>query len=129
MTAGMKLCGEVPWHSRPVSDSEDEIGAWYALLRARGVGMLVARTDEEHDLLLHIGRVFSGEASAPAPTKPLSELVPMTESEQVAVRSVMREHMKPLREAYLRGMAIAHDEEQKGVLEDLRSSIGPPRDG
>jgi hypothetical protein len=90
--------------------------------------MLVARTDEEGELLRQIQGRFGGEGAVEAPPKPLSELVPLTDAEYKTVRSALSEQFKPLREAYMRGMVIASDDEQREVKAELRLRIGPPRD-
>jgi hypothetical protein len=89
--------------------------------------MLVARTDEERDLVRQIQGRFGGGVEAPP--KPLGELVRLTAAEYKTVRCAMSEQFKPIREAYLRGMVIARDDEPREVLAELRSRIGPPRDG
>jgi hypothetical protein len=90
--------------------------------------MLIARTDDEGDLFAQIQARFGGQRGVEAPPKPLDELVPLTDAEYKTVRSAMSAQFEPLREAYLRGMVIAHDDEQREVLTELRSRIGPPRD-
>jgi hypothetical protein len=90
--------------------------------------MFVPRTDQEGDLLREIQGRFGGERGVEAPPKPLSELVPLTDAKYKTVRSAISEQFKPLREAYLRGMVIARDNEQREVLAELRLRIGPPRD-
>ncbi len=90
--------------------------------------MLVARTDEERDLFRQIQDRFGGERGVEAPPKPLGELVPLTDVEYKTVRSAMSDQFKPLRDAYMRGMVIARDDEQREVLVELRLRVGPPRD-
>ena len=107
---------------------EDEAGVWYWLGRARRLGMLVARTDEEAELLRTIRAQFGGESGIEAPSKPVSDLVPLTDAEYKTVRSAVSEQFKPLREAYMRGMLMARDDKQREVLTQLRNRIGPPRD-
>jgi hypothetical protein len=90
--------------------------------------MLVARTDEERDLARQIQGRFGGDYGVEAPPKPLGELVPLTDAEYNTVLSAMRAQFEPLREAYLRGMVVAREDEQREVLAELRSRIGPQRD-
>jgi hypothetical protein len=111
-----------------VSQEEDEAGVWYWLGRARRLGMVVARTDQERDLFRQIQGRFGGERGVEAPPKPLGELGPLTAAEYKTVRSAMREQFNPLRDAYMRGMVTARDEEQREVIAELRSRIGPSRD-
>jgi hypothetical protein len=116
------------WQAGLVTEREDEAGVWYWLGRARTMGMLVARTDEEGELVRQIQARFGGTRGVESPPKPLGELVPLTDAEFEMARSAIGEQFKPLREAYLRGMVIARDDEQREVLVELRLRIGPPRD-
>jgi hypothetical protein len=109
-----------------VTVREDEASVWYWLGRARTLGMLVARTDEETELLSQIRARFGGERGVEAPAKPLSELVPLTDTEYKTVRKAISEQFEPVEEAYMRGMVIARDDGQREVLRELRSRIGPP---
>jgi hypothetical protein len=111
-----------------VTVREDEAGVWYWLGRARTLGMLVARTDEETELLTQIRAQFAGRPGIEAPPKHLSDLVPLTDAEYKTVRNAINEQFKPVREAYMRGMVIAHDDRQREVLSELRRRIGSPRD-
>lgn len=110
-----------------MSPRESETDVWYHLLRARRLGMFVARTDDEHQLMNQIeGRFGDGEHTHP---KPLGDLVRLTPSEYENVRTALDNQVQPLREAYMRGMAVAHTGEQREVLTKLRKLVGPPRDG
>jgi hypothetical protein len=55
-------------------------------------------------------------------------LVPLTDAEYKTVSSAMREQFKPLRDAYMRGMVIARDDEQRAALAEHRLRMGPPRE-
>jgi hypothetical protein len=91
--------------------------------------MFVARTDEENELLRQIQARFGLGGSAEQPGKPVGELVPLSDSEFTTVRTAIIEQFAPLRNAYMRGMAVARDDEQREVLAELRSHIGHPYDG
>jgi hypothetical protein len=90
--------------------------------------MFVARTDEERALLREITDGFGGRDQGTTPSKPVGELVPLTDREYQTARSAIATHFQPLREAYLRGMAIAETDEQKYVMDALRDLLGRPRD-
>ena len=87
--------------------------------------MFRARTDEEDALL----RLFGGVDLAKSPTRPLDELVRLSESEFDAVRDALAARFEPFHEAYLRGMAVAHTDEQMEVLAELKKLLGEPRIG
>ena len=89
--------------------------------------MFVARTEEDYELLRQIEMRFGG-GSTPSQTKPVRERVPLTDSEYDSVRGAIAGQVAPLRDAYLRGMAIARSDEQREVLDALHRLIGPPRD-
>ena len=112
-----------------MTEREDEAGVWYWLGRARSLGMVVARTDEERELVRQIQARFGDTRGVEPPPKPMGELVPLTDAEFKVARSAIGEQLKPLREAYMRGMVIARDDEQRAALAELRLRIGPPRDG
>ena len=90
--------------------------------------MFIARTDDERDLLQEIAKRFGGTALGGAPPKPVGDLVPLTDREYQNARTAIAAQVAPLKEAYKRGMAVAHNDEQRHVLEELRQIIGPPRD-
>jgi len=104
----------------------DETNIWYQLLRARHLGMFIARIEEDDELLRQIGTQF-GSAGARLQPKSLSDLVPLTDREYKTVQGAIARQVEPLREAYLRGMAIAQNDEQRAVLNELNRLVGPPR--
>ena len=111
-----------------VTKREDEAGVWYFLARAQTLGMFVARTDEEQELLHQIRLARGGEGTAAPAAKPAGELALVSDAEYTTVRSTIIEKFKPLKEAYMRGMVIARDDEQREVLAELLMRVGPPRD-
>lgn len=111
-----------------MSSRENEADVWYQLLRARRLGMFVARTDDERKLVNQIEGRFGNGAHETHP-KALGDLVRLRPNEYESVREAIDSQVRPLREAYLRGMAIAHTDEQREVLTELRKLVGPSRDG
>jgi hypothetical protein len=107
--------------------SRDEAEVWYYLARARSLGMYVTRTDDERDLLAQIQYRFRGPSGEPE-GKPLSELEPLTDQQFETVRSALVTQFAPLREAYLRGMIVARNDEQREVLTELQRLLGRTRD-
>ena len=87
--------------------------------------MFRARTDDEQALL----RASGAADLAKAPTKPLNELVRLSESELDAVHDAIAARFEPFHEAYLRGMAVADTDEQIEVLGELKKLLGEPRIG
>jgi hypothetical protein len=85
--------------------------------------MFVARTDKERELLDRFARRIGGATTPPAPSKPLNELERVTDNQYELVRSALTEQVEPLRQAYLRGMAAANDDEQCEVLAWLSNLI------
>ncbi len=86
--------------------------------------MFVARTPEDRTLLDRFEPRMRGLPTKPAPSKPLTELEPLTDSQYEQIRSALTEQVEPLRQAYLRGMVVARDDEQRDVLARLRGLIG-----
>jgi len=109
---------------------------WGSLLMARSLGMFVPRNDDERALLEPINRHFGpprtpGQADERPEAEerpPVSNLVPLTDDEFNLVRSAIEALVAPLKEAYLRGMAVARTDDQREVLADLQRLLGPPHD-
>ena len=52
----------------------------------------------------------------------------LNDTEFDLVHSAITTQVSPLKDAYLRGMAKAENDEQGGALRELRRLVGPPRD-
>jgi hypothetical protein len=90
-----------------------------SFVRAWQLKMLLAHTDGDRQWLEAIASGMHLPAEPPSE----SDLVPLSTEEEVRLAGAMIVRFNLFKEAYRRGMLVAHDDEQREIMRNLASAL------